>query len=301
MRKIQAALFLALTTTAVNIPAIAAPTPVNSPATATSQPSLRGSWSTKASSGEDVLIIFDGNGKFRYVREKTHGDYRYHELPHGRDAILMSQISNNAIKEESWENYQVSGDKITFTTSDASPSIGTITFSDGGNSLALKFGSSNAETLNRVNDSVELPADTESAATVAGHFHGLKKLIAIQTAQTQHWQKKKRFANNLTSLSIPAMPESDQQYRFQVLKTDRQQSIIAAVAQQPNLRSYVFRLDRDRPVAGRSTFGGILCGTDRLNGQLPAASQLQQGLRTCPAQTHEIAISTRIMAKMGFF
>ena len=140
--------------------------------------------------------------------------------------------------------------------------------------------------FDRVNDSVEPPKNTESKAIVEGHLNGLRKLIALQTAQADHWIQKRRFAKQLQSLEIKPLPESDRLYRYELIRQSPRQNIIAAIPTQPDLRSFVLQLDR----VGRrqQPFKGILCATDRPSNKVPPVPQLKKQEFTCAANTHKI-------------
>jgi hypothetical protein len=94
------------------------------------------------------------------------------------------------------------------------------------------------------------------------------------------------------------LPDSDQLYRYELVKQSTRQNIIAAIPTQPNLRSFVLQLDRVG--LRQQPFKGILCGTDRPSDQLPLLPQLKGKKLTCPTNTHSIDFNSSIIKSLRF-
>lgn len=265
-------------------PALAEPAPTTT--TNQNQQSLVGTWSWTFIN-MPIVFIFDNNGVINALGEKTYGDYKYYELPGADYSRLMSRISGEPSEIEQPLKYQQRGNIIEVTKPDGSIDKNTLKFTNNGRTVNLsREGESEIlVSFNKVSDSTELPKNTESQATVEGHFNGLRKLVALQVAQSDYWLQKRRFASQIASLSskVKPLPESDQSYSYKLVKQSPRQSIIAAIPTQPNLRSFVLQLDR----VGRQQqpFRGILCATDRPSDQMPP---LPKPGFTCAAKTHQI-------------
>jgi hypothetical protein len=191
--------------------ALAEPTPVPS---TTSTPLLAGTWSATVS-GENIIFIFNNAGDINLVESKTYGDYKHYEFPDARYSNLLSQIAQGKFVVESALKYKVQGNLLEVTSVGGRIHKNRLDFTNNGRTLSFseEKDSKPLLTVQRISDSTELPKETESLATVQGHFYGLQKLISLQTAQTDYWAKKRRFANQLQSLKIKPLPESDRSYR----------------------------------------------------------------------------------------
>ncbi len=129
-------------------------------------------------------------------------------------------------------------------------------------------------------------------ATVKSHFHGLRKLVALQAAQADYWIQKKRFATKIQSLKIKSLPDSDRSYRYELVKQSLRQSVIAAIPMQPTLRSYVLQLDRVG--LAKQPFNGMICATDRPFTKLVPLPQLKNKDLVCPTTSHQVNFGTAI-------
>ena len=185
---------------------------------------------------------------------------------------------------------------IKVTNPDGKIEKNTLNFTNNGRTVSFtKEGESEIlVSFEKVSDSTEFPKNTESLTTVESHFHGLRKLLALQVAQSDYWMQQRRFTSQIASLSskVKLLPESDRSYRYELVKQGQRQSIIAAIPTQPNLRSFVLQLDR----VGRrqQPFKGLLCGTDRPSDQAPPLPQLKKKELACAAKTHQIDFNTSI-------
>jgi hypothetical protein len=263
-------------------PALAEPTTT----TNQNQQSLLGTW-TGELTNLPIVIIFDNTGVVNVLSEKAYGDYKYYELPGGDYNRLISRVSDESSAIEQPLKYKRQGNIIEVTNPDGRIEKNTLDFTNNG--LTLSFGKEGMPgvlvSVNKVSDSTEFPKNTESQATVDGHFNGLRKLVALQVAQSDYWLRKRRFASQIASLSskVKPLPDSDRLYSYKLVKQSPRQSIIAAIPTQPNLRSFVLQLDR----VGRRQrpFKGILCATDRPSDQMPP---LPEPGFTCATKTHQI-------------
>jgi Type IV pilin-like G and H, putative len=275
----------------LSTPVLAEPAPNKT--TNQNQFSMIGTWSLKISNRQFVFI-FNNTGEINALAEKNHGSYKYYEFPNGDYDILMNRISGEAPEIELPLKYKQQGNVIEVTKPNGEIQKNSLNFTNNGRTVSLsKKGESEIlATFDKVSDVVELPKNTESLATIEGHFQGLQKLVALQTAQSDYWVQKKRFATGLQSLKVKQLPDSDRLYRYELVKQSPRQNIIAAIPTQPNLRSFVLQLDR----VGRrqQPFNGIICATDRPSEQLAPSPQLKNKGLTCPATTHEVDFNTSI-------
>lgn len=277
----------------LSTPALAELAPTTT--TSQNQHSLTGTWSWKILN-LPIIFIFDKNGVINALGEKTYGDYKYYEFPGADYSRLMSRVSGESFEVDPILKYKQQGNIIEVTNPNGKIEKNSLNFTNNGRTVNLsKEGESEIlVTFDKVSDSVDLPKNTESLATVEGHFHGLRKLVALQVAQSDYWIQKRRFANQLASLSskVKPLPDSDQSYRYELVKQSPRQNIIVAIPTQPNLRSFVLQLDR----VGRrqQPFKGILCATDRPSEKLAPLPQVKNKGLTCPATTHEIDFNTAI-------
>jgi Type IV pilin-like G and H, putative len=288
---------LSLGTSTIFLPReIANAEPSVTPPTVQTPPSLLGTW-TAPQEKLKAILIFNDAGEINFFEEKIYGDYKYYKLT--PDYFLMNQLSNDSLKLEAWPKYQVQGNKLTVTSVNGPEDLRRLEFSADGQSVTFikEDNTSSNFTVKRVNNNTQPPANTETKETVQGHFHGLKKLVAIQTAQTQYWQKKRRFATKIQNLSLKSYPESDKLYEFKIIQINQRESTIAAIAKQPNLHSYVLRVDR----IGRrqQLFDGLLCGTDRPSNEKPPVPQIQDKKLTCQTKTHRIDLPFSITRSLA--
>jgi Type IV pilin-like G and H, putative len=288
---------LSLGTSTILLPReIANAEPSVTPPTVQTQPSLLGTW-TSPQEKLKAILIFNDAGEINFFEEKIYGDYKYYKLT--PDYFLMSQLSNDSLKLDTWPKYQVQGNKLTVTTVNGTDDLRRLEFSADGQTVTFikEDNASSNFTVKRINNNTQPPANTETKETVQGHFHGLKKLVAIQTAQTQYWQKKRRFATKIQNLSLKSYPESDRLYEFKIIQINQRESTIAAIAKQPNLSSYVMRVDR----IGRrqQLFDGLLCGTDRPSNVKPPVPQIQDKKLTCQTKTHRIDLPFSITRSLA--
>ncbi len=261
------------------------------------QPSIVGTWSWKLLN-LPIIFIFDSNGAITAFSEQTRGNYKYYEIPGAEYSELMSRVSGKAPKVEVPLKYKLQGSRIEVTTSDGSIEKNILNFTNNGRTVSFaKEGET--ETLvsfNKVSDGVDLPKNAELKTTVEGHFQGLQKLVALQVAQSDYWIQNRRFAKQLQDLKVKSLPDSDRLYRYEVIKQNPRQNIIAAIPTQPNLRSFVLQLDR----VGRrqQPFKGILCATDRPIAKQPPLPQLKSKNLTCPTTTHQVDFNTSIQQSL---
>ncbi len=174
-------------------PALAEPTPTKT--TNQNQHSMTGTWSWKLLN-LPIIFIFDNNGVINALGEKTYGDYKYYEFPGADYSKLMNRISGGASEVDTPLKYKQQGNIIEVTNPDGRIEKNTLNFTDNGRTVKLSR-ESESEILvsfDKVSDSAELPKNTESKATVEGHFNGLRKLVALQVAQSDHWLQKRSFA-----------------------------------------------------------------------------------------------------------
>lgn len=267
----------------------------SAPTTTTNQNqhSLTGTWSWKLLN-LPVIVIFDNNGVINLLSEKKHGNYKYYEFSGAGYSRLMSRISGEAPEVLPPLKYNRKGNIVELTNSDGKIEKNTLDFTNNGRTVTFskEDKSEILVSFNKVSDGVEAPPNTESLATVESHFHGLRKLVALQVAQSDYWIQKRRFAKQLQVLNVKPLPNSDRLYRYELVKQSPRQNIIAAIPTQPNLRSFVLQLDR----VGRrqQPFKGILCGTDRPSNQLPPLPQLKGKNLTCPNKTHLVDFNPSI-------
>ncbi len=279
----------------VGTPALAEPTP--SATINQNQQSIIGTWSTNIFN-QSIVIIFDNTGVIKIVSEKTYGDYKYYELAEYNK--LMDQISNESFKLDPDLKYKQQGNSLEVTHPDGRIEKNTLDFVNSGRTLNLsrENNSESVAVFTKVSDSNEISKNTESLTTLEGHFQGLRKLVALQTAQSDYWVQKKRFVSQLTNLNskIKPMPNSDRSYRYELLKQGQRQSIIAAIPTQPNLRSFVLQLDR----VGRrqQPFNGIICGTDRPSDQIPPLPQFKKKELVCAPKTHQVDLNYSIESSL---
>jgi Type IV pilin-like G and H, putative len=270
-------------------PALAEPTPT----TNQDQYSLTGTWSWKFLN-LPIIFIFDNNGLINALGEKTYGDYKYYELPGADYSKLMNRISSGIAEVDPPLKYKRQGNIIEVTNPDGRVEKNILKFINNGRTVNLsKEGESEIlVSFNKVSDSTEPPQNTESQATVEGHFNGLHKLVALQIAQSDYWLQKRRFAKELQVLKVQPLPDSDRSYQYKLIKQSPRQNIIAAIPTQPNLRSFVLQLDRVG--LRQQPFKGILCATDRPSDQLPSLPQVKGKNLTCSTTTHPVAFNSSI-------
>lgn len=276
------------------IPLAAQPTPTPIPSTPTKTPdtvnadAFIGTWLVEEGN-QRFLIILNRTGEMNFAREQVYGDYRYYQQIIADYSFLMSRLDRNSLEPDPLPKYRIQGNLIKVNVNGTDSEM---RFEFAADRQSIQFFNDTATTPNstfkRFSDRTELPVDTESTATVESHFFGLKKLVAIQVAETKYWQKRRRFTNQLSSLTLPQLAQSDERYSYQITQANRKQSIITAIPKQPNLRSYVLQIDR----TGRRNqpFNTLLCGTDRPSNQLPAFPKVVDKKLTCPTQTHPIEI-----------
>jgi Type IV pilin-like G and H, putative len=282
----------------LSIPALAESTPTTT--TSQNQHSLNGTWSWKFLN-LPIIFIFDKNGVINALGEKTYSDYKYYEFPGADYSKLMSRVSGESSEVDPILKYKQQGNIIEVTHPDGRIEKNSLNFTNNGRTVNLsREGESEIlVSFDKVNNSVDLPKNTESLATVEGHFHGLRKLVALQVAQSDYWIQKRRFANQLASLSskVKPLPDSDQYYSYELVKQSPRQNIIAAIPIKPNLRSFVLQLDR----VGRrqQPFKGILCATDRPSNQRSPLPQLKSKNLTCPTTTHLVDFNPSISRSLG--
>jgi Type IV pilin-like G and H, putative len=269
------------------------------PTTSQNQYSMAGTWSWKFLN-LPIIFIFDNNGVINALGEKTYGDYKYYEFPGADYSKLMNRIGNGSSEVDPLLKYKQQGNFIEVTNPDGRIEKNALNFTNNGRTVKLsKEGDSEIlVSFDKVSDDTELPKSTESQATVEGHFNGLRKLVALQVAQSDHWVQKRSFAKQLQSLKFKPLPDSDQLYRYELVKQSTRQNIIAAIPTQPNLRSFVLQLDRVG--LRQQPFKGILCGTDRPSDQLPLLPQLKGKKLTCPTNTHSIDFNSSIIKSLRF-
>ncbi len=247
-----------------------------------------------------IVFVFDNAGVINAFSEKNYGDYKYYELPDADYDKLMSRISGRTPEMEVPLKYKRQGNIIEVTNSSGGIEKNTLNFTNNGRTVNLsREGESEViASFEKVNDSTEAPKNTESLTTVEGHFNGLRKLVALQVAQSDHWVQKKRFAKQLQGLKVTALPDSDRSYRYELVQQNPRQSIVVAIPTQPNLRSFVLQLDR----VGRrqQPFKGILCATDRPTDQRPPLPQLKSKSLTCPTTTHPVDFNLSISRSLRF-
>lgn len=266
--------------------------PIGTPPVVKNSPSLLGTWQITQEGISDVILIFTDAGEVNLFEEKTYGDYKYYQRP--TDYSFMSQLSNDFLKLEAWPKYQIQGNILTVKPVNSSEDRRRLEFSaDGQTATFIKEENTSSNiTVKRISNSTQPPANTQTIAMLQGNFHGLKRLIAIQTAQIKYWQKKRRFAAKIQNLSLKPYPEGDKFYEFKIVQISPRESTIVAIAKQPDLRSYVLRVDR----IGRrqKLFDGLLCGTDRPSNEKPPAPQIQNKILTCQTKTHQIDLPVEI-------
>jgi Type IV pilin-like G and H, putative len=267
--------------------------------TSQNQQSLVGTWSWKLLN-VPIIFIFDNNGVISALGEKTYGDYKYYEFPGADYSKLMNRISGGSSKVDPPLKYKQQGNTLEVTNSSGEIEKNVLNFTNDGRRVNLtKEGEPEIlVSFEKVSDSTEFPKNTESLATVESHFNGLRKLVALQVAQSDYWLQKRRFAKQLQALNVKSLPESDQLYRYELVKQSPRQNIIAAIPTQPNLRSFVLQLDR----VGRrqQPFKGILCATDRPNAPTLPLPQLKGKNLTCPTMTHSIDFNSLIRKSLRF-
>jgi Type IV pilin-like G and H, putative len=271
--------------------------PTSSPSIIQTQPSIVGSWSM-IDDREHYLMIFNSVGEVNVLLEQVYGDYKYYKTPTSDENSLINQVANASFKPEPPLKYRVKGNLLTVTTRDGTDDTRRLVFTANGRSFdMIQDDVKSSFTFNRVSDSIEMPNNSESLATAESQFHGLSKLVALQTAQTKYWQKQRRFSPKIHNLSFKALLESDRLYNYRILQVTQRQSTIVAIPKQPSLRSYVMRIDR----IGRQNklFTGILCATDRPSQQLTAVVQLPNNQQTCPAKTHNINLPSRLIENLS--
>jgi Type IV pilin-like G and H, putative len=273
--------------------------PAQTTTTNQNQHSITGTWSWKFLNAP-IIFIFDKAGSMDALGEKTYGNYKYYEFPGANYIQLMNRISGRSPEMEFPLKYKQQGNIIEVTNPSGSIEKNTLNFTNNGRTVKLsKVGDSEIlASFDKVSDSVELPKNTESKATIEGHFNGLRKLVALQVAQSDHWIQKRRFAKELKGLKMQPLPDSDRLYRYELVKQSPRQNVIAAIPTQPNLRSFVLQLDR----VGRrqQPFKGILCGTDRPVAQIPPLPQLKNKNLTCPTTTHRVDFNSSISKSLRF-
>jgi Type IV pilin-like G and H, putative len=269
----------------VGTPALAETAPTTT--TNQNQQSLAGTWSWKFLN-LPIIFIFDKTGTINALGEKTYGDYKYYEFPGADYSKLMKRISGETSEIEPLLKYKQQGNIIEVTNPDGRIERNILNFTNNGRTVNLsKEGESEIlVSFEKVSDSIELPKNAESLATVESHFHGLRKLVTLQVAQSDYWLQRRRFSQQLSALKVKPLPDSDQFYSYKLVKQSPRQSIIAAIPIQPDLRSFVLQLDR----VGRrqQPFKGILCGTDRPSDQAPPLPQLKKKKLACATKTHQI-------------
>jgi Type IV pilin-like G and H, putative len=275
-------------------PIAAQPTPTPTPTApantsgTTNADAFVGTWLVEEGN-QRFLIILNRTGEMNVAREQVYGDYRYYQQIIADYSFLMSRLNRNSLEPDPLPKYRIQGNLIKVNVNGTDSEM---RFEFAADRQSIQFFNGTATTPNstfkRFSDRTELPVDTESTATVESHFFGLKKLVAIQVAETKYWQKRRRFTQQLSSLTLPQLAQSDERYSYQITQANRKQSIITAIPKQPNLRSYVLQIDhkglRNQP------FNTLLCGTDRPSNQLPALPKVVNKKLTCPAQTHAIEI-----------
>jgi Type IV pilin-like G and H, putative len=275
-------------------PIAAQPTPTPIPSIGTKTPDMvnsdafLGTWLVEERN-QRFLMILNRTGELNAVREQVYGDYRYYQQIIADYSFLMSRLDRNSLEPEPLPKYRIQGNLIKVNINGTDSEM-RFEFAADRQSIQFFNGTETtpASTFKRVSYRTELPADTEPTSTVESHFFGLKKLVAIQVAETKYWQKRRRFTNQLSSLTLPQLAQSDARYSYQITQANRKQSIITAIPKQPNLRSYVLQIDRTG--LRNQPFNTLLCGTDRPSNQLPALPKVVDQKLTCPAQTHAIEI-----------
>jgi Type IV pilin-like G and H, putative len=281
----------------LSTPALAEPAPTTT--TNQNQYSLTGTWSWKFFN-VPIVFVFDNAGVINAFSEKNYGDYKYYELPGADYNRLMNRVSGKTSEMELPLKYKRQGNIIEVTNPSGGIEKNTLNFTNNGRTVKLsREGESEVIiSFEKVSDSTEAPKNTESLTTVEGHFNGLRKLVALQVAQSDHWVQKKRFAKQLQGLKVTALPDSDRSYRYELVKQNPRQSIIAAIPTQPNLRSFVLQLDR----VGRrqQPFKGILCATDRPSDLRPPLPQLKGKNLTCSTTTHPVDFNLSISRSLRF-
>jgi Type IV pilin-like G and H, putative len=267
----------------------AQPTPNPAPA----EPTLLGSWYPDLSNKE-VILIFDKAGTINLLRKKTYGNYEYYQFTDAEEYGMMQQIANGKFVVEPSPKYKLQDNLIEIAISDGSVNQLRLDFSNNGSTVSFteKDQAKPSFSLQRVNDNAELPKGTEPLATVESHFHGLRKLVALQVAQADYWIQKKRFATTISGLKLKSLPESDRSYRYELVKQSPRQSVVAAIPTQPNLRSYVLQLNRTG--LSQQPFNGMICATDRPFAKLVPLPQLKNKALTCPTATHQVDFGTAI-------
>jgi Type IV pilin-like G and H, putative len=268
---------------------IAQPTP--NPAT--TQPALLGTWSSDLFIKE-VIIVFDKAGKVNLLNKKTYGDYEYYQFSDAEEYGMMQQIANGKFAIEPSPKYKLQDNLVEITIPNGSVDRFRLDFINNGRTVNFteKDQTKPSFSLQRVSDNPELPKGTEPLATVESHFHGLRKLVALQVAQADYWIQKKRFATTIQGLKLKSLPDSDRSYRYELVKQSPRQSIIAAIPTQPNLRSYVLQLDRTG--LSQQPFNGMVCATDRPFVKLVPLPQLKNKALVCPSTSHQVGFGTAI-------
>jgi Type IV pilin-like G and H, putative len=257
------------------------------------QPTLLGTWYADLSNKE-VILVFDKTGTINLLRKKTYGNYEYYQFPDAEEYGIMQQIANGKFVIEPSPKYKLQDNLVEIALSNDSVNQLRLDFTNNGNTVSFteKDQTKPSFSLQRVSDNSELPKDTESLATTEIHFHGLRKLVALQVAQADYWIQKRRFAPKIQSLKVNPLPGSDRAYRYELVKQSPRQSIIAAIPTQPNLRSYVLQLDRVG--LRQQPFDGMICATDRPFAQLIPLPQLKKKGLTCPTASHAVDFGTAI-------
>jgi Type IV pilin-like G and H, putative len=257
------------------------------------QPSLAGTWSSTVF-GDDAIVIFDKAGNVNLLSKKIQGDYKYYQFPDAEYYGLMQQVASGKFVVEPSPKYKVQGNMVEVAVFNGNVTKLRLDFTDNGR--IVNFIEENQPkpsfSFKRISEDSELPKETESLATLEGHFHGLRKLMVLQVAQADLWTQKRRFAKELQTLKIKPLPESDRSYRYELVKQGQRQSIIAAIATQPNLRSFVLQLDRVG--LRQQPFNGIICATDRPSDQMPLLPLLKNKGLVCATKTHQVDFNPQI-------
>ncbi len=263
------------------------------PSPSTILPTLLGTWSSDLL-GKESIIVFDKTGTVNLLNKKTYGNYEYYQFPDAEEYGMMQQIANGKFVAESLPKYKLQDNLVEITISNGSVDQMRLDFTNNGRTVNFteKNQTKPSFSLQRVSDSSELPKGTEPLTTVESHFHGLRKLVALQAAQADYWIKKKRFASTIQGLKIKSLPDSDRSYRYELVKQSLRQSVIAAIPIQSNLRSYVLQLDRVGLT--KQPFNGMICATDRPFTKLVPLPQLKNKDLVCPTTSHQVNFGTAI-------
>jgi Type IV pilin-like G and H, putative len=265
--------------------------PIPSPATI--QPTLLGTWSFDLF-GKEAVLVFDKMGTISFLGKKTYGNYEYYQFPDAEEYGMMQQVANGKFVIEPSPKYKLQDNLIEIAIPNGSVDQLRLDFTNNGRTVNFteKDQAKPSFTLQRVSDSSELPKGTEPLATTERHFHGLRKLVALQVAQADYWIQRRRFATTIQGLKLKSLPDSDRSYRYELVRQSSRQSIIAAIPTQPNLRSYVLQLDRTG--LSQQPFDGTICATDRPFVKLLPLPQSKNKALTCPTTSHQVDFGTAI-------